>query len=306
MTAFGQLHEHSDPQDFDPEEFRALIYNSPMSTRVRWWRALPDPTFNKTAGQAATATGGAKFIRTEQQQRNFRVLPSGLKTVKRYLQQGQFENSDMSFMFMPDEFLISDHDWVCPIGRVDGGTLSTVNAPVNVYKDYLIRGSVQLPQAGTVSSSARVITGVGTQFTQLNVADVITANKIGAKIVSIASDTTLTIDRDLGVAWNANAYSRGVERLLHDTAVGLDSLADAGTDYVLPSACQIGPDAQTLVWVSAAGSPEIGVTIGVVYRYLPKYLILPDAGTHRRTVDGIGMPWTVVGRLYNPETHRSP
>jgi hypothetical protein len=80
----------------------------------------------------------------------------------------------------------------------------------DVYRLQLIDQSVDIAGAGTVSSSAAVVTGSGTAFLSLfSVGDYIRSGAVGTstlKIVAVADDTHLTLEASPGSAWTAAAY----------------------------------------------------------------------------------------------------
>jgi len=228
-----------DPWESDPEDFRGLIYGAPNSERLRWWRAVPDPTFAPSSASAQTNAGGKKWLHIEQPVGPFRALVGGTRIVARYVPQGEYLSGDITLTTMPDELPLSSHDYIVTMGDVDD-TPAPIDARSMIYKETIRRGSIIVAQAGTIASSGTSVTGRGTQFTLLNPGDILVVARTPlGRIVSILNDTGLILDTPTALAGNAFSVAR--EQLKWDTSVFIDYCVDsAGNSYRFGSDIWLG------------------------------------------------------------------
>lgn len=295
------------PQEFDPEQFRAMLQSHPAAERLRWWRATLDPAYT------GPNTGGnqTKWLREEQTNaREFLALVQGAQVLHRYLPQGALQSGDLVVTTMPDELPLAEEDWIVPIGRlnfgVDTGITSLPDARTFVYRQLLTRGGVEIAGAGTITSSGNAVTGTGTAFTSLfQVGDILRAAGQSFRVTTVSSNTQLTMDGSPSPAWSGNAYVKAVERLLQTPAAWIEEIRDSTKTYVPETDYALASDEATVQWKSAANSPAPGTRYSIRYRHLPRYVVLGDMGLQRHVVRGVRMPQRVIARFWNPESFRS-
>lgn len=293
-------------QDFDPEEFRALVYGHPKSVHLRWFKAFSDPTYNPASGLSNTRAGKSKFLRIEQEVTDVRVLIRDVRAAKRFLPQGgEFLEGDLAMTYLPDEIDPTDHDLIIPLGKRNA-TGDGYETRLLTHKETLVRGADLVDGSGVVSASGATITGVGTAFlTEAAPGDTLAATGGAYRILAIASDTSLTLDFPPAPAWNGNSYQIGGERLLHTPAVRIEDIRTADQIYFPGVDFDLDPNGQRVRWLSPATSPLVGTPFAVSYRFLPRYEAMPDMGVKREAVNGIPLPQTLVLRLVQAESSRS-
>ena len=279
----------------EPEEWRSFVYGHENSQRIRWWQAVIDPTYQRVTGRANPGTGATRWLHEEQDVSRFRAVVSDSRNMKRYMPQGVFEIGDLSLVCMPDEIPVGDHDWVMPMGRQAG------EAWLLQCKEPLVRGSHQDKLAGVVSSSGTTVTGSGTHFlTDFSGVELIEVNKQAVRVVSVASDTVLTVDQAPSPAWAQNSYVRRRELLSYYPAHSVTDLRDAtrryvhGKDFVLL-------DGRNIRWLTV-NSPANGATMSTVYSYYPRYIVVPSMTLGSHGVGHRPQPILVTLRLAKPDT----
>lgn len=290
-------------EQFEPEDFRALIYGAATSQSVRWWRAEIDPSFDPATGIQAASAGKMKWLHTESDVSLYRALISDSSNRKRYFPQGVIEVGDMTIVVMPDEIAIGDHDWVMPIGRANETVTGVTNARLLQHKVTLTRGTRVLIGAGIVSSSGTAVVGSGTTFTTtFNPFDVISAAGTKLRIAAIIDDTHLTLESVPITPWSGNNFSRLYDAFLYYPVWRVDSIVDASTRYVENVDYKLAPDGRSILWLSVTRSPAAGAPLSCVYSYYPKYEVLGDLGTRQHGVGGVRLPQTNLLRLVKPDS----
>jgi len=295
-------------QEFDPEAFRAMIYSHPNGERIRWWKAYLDPAgFTPRAGmtQSGQLAGHEKWLYEEQVNTlNYRALIQGSQTARKFLEVGSVQAGDLVVTTMPDELPIEENDWITPWGRTD--SLDAPDTRTIPMREIIVRGATEQKQTGTVSSSAAVVTGVGTSFlTTFRVGDVFGSGGQELRVSGVTDNTHLTLESSPSPAFNANAYSKFVDLLVYNPVAAIDNIRDAGATYRLGTHFVLSGDKQTIQWLSASVAPAPKTNYSVSYRYYPKYVVMGDAGLKRHVVDGVALPQRVIARLAPPDTYKS-
>lgn len=289
----------SQPQSFDPEEFRSALYASPLAEGLRWWKAAIDPTSNKFTGAYDSAVGKAVWMRTEQSVREFKGVVKGFKVARQMFGTGQIINTDIVVTTMVDEIPIGDHDWIMPVGNLitPGRNYDQDKRTIQI-KCLIVRGSILTEQSGTVSSSGPNVTGVGTTFTiTVQAGDVMNALSVGSVIESVADDTHLTLLSAPATAWSGNKWSKATDNLPYQHGVYIEDAFDADRAYVPGAHYTISDDGGSVQWLSAANSPAPGSRYSVTYRYIPRFVAQPELGVQRHVVNGADLMQTIVCRL---------
>ena len=277
---------------FDPEHFRAAIYRDPEGQRLWHDRATLDPRYDKVAAQPAQGT--SKWVYTRQNTLGYLAQISPADTMRRYIDSGQLETGDVVVTVMPDEINLGDHDLITPLGRTDAP--GNPDAVTLEQKTVLIRGGTLVPQTGTVTNAGPTLTGTGTSFlTTLLPGDIVSCSGQGLRIVSVASDTILTLESAPTAVWNGNKFSKGVDLLERDPQ-GVDDARDLGAVYRPGVDFALSGDQRAVQWRSLA-SPTPGSRYSVVYRYYPKYTVLGDLGSRQHGAGGVPMPRTFHCRM---------
>lgn len=287
----------------EPEEWRAMIRTHPLSQRVRWWRASVDVSFNPRTGMQAATANKTKWIHEEQDTRDFRGVVQDGRVSKRYLQQGEHISGDMTFMSMPDELPVGDHDWIVPIGRaLDMNRNQDIR--LLQYKEAVMRGSVAADGAGTVSAAGTAISGDGTVFLSLfSVGDMIRVLGAVARVAAVIDDTNLTVDQDPDTAWSGNTFEKLTETVSMWPAFELEAVRDSARSYLVGVDVILAEDGRTLRW-RGVNSPAFDAPISLVYKYFPRYQVLADLGMHNAPVHGVPLPQIVQMRLVKQDTHQ--
>jgi hypothetical protein len=288
-------------EDMEPEEFRATIYGCANSQQIRWWRALISPAYNPRSGSADEK---GKWLHEEQVVNRFRAAVSDGRTMKRYLPQGEIQSGDMTIVVMPDEIDLGDHDWVVCLGRSAAAPVPGVppNAPLYGQKEALVRGANVCDLIGNVSSAGAVVTGIGTRFlTDFTEGSLIRAAGRAYRILTIASDSQMTVESPPSPAWYENDFASATESLLWWPVFDIRDLRDAQRTYVPGVDFTLGRDERTIVWRSGLSAPAPGATISAIYRYFPRYQVMGDQGLVNHAVRGVRLPSTFTMRLVRPD-----
>lgn len=300
------------PQQFEPEQFRAMIYASYQGERVRWWQAMQDPSYSQESGVAQTALGKSKWIRNEKYVPMYRAIVQRVHLVRNYYAEGALEDGDIVVTSMPDELPFADHDWILPMGRIDTGITSQPDARTIGQKEIIIRGNTQITQPGMVSTQqghvgVTTVSGTGTSFrSSFVVGDIIQAVNQSYRIVSITDDATLSIEAGPSPYWPGSSYSKMTDTTIFDIIGRIDVIQGAdSTIYVQGRDYNLASDQKTIQWLSSTNSPAAGAQYSIYYHYYPKCEVLRDLGTIRRTVAGTGLPQTVLAKFWRPEVFRS-
>lgn len=304
------------PIFWEPEAFRSMIYSHPESEHVRWWKRTVASTYNHSLGAQSTSdsvTGGAGYqvIDMSAPVAARKVIVAEPQLTRKFGEFGKYESGDLVMVGMPDEFPgIGYSDWILPIGN-NGWTPG--QAPdTRVYRESqsVVRGEVLIPQAGTVVSAGSVVTGTGTAFTSaFAVGDVIVPASnpqpsAGLRITAISSDTSLTVESSPAPAWSGIPYLKGVDTLLYHPVAALDDIRAESTVYA-SSSYQVSADGSAVQWTDPVLSPAPGTRYSVLFRYQPKYVVVPNMGSLGHVVNGSALPFRLVLRLWQPETHRT-
>ncbi len=292
-------------QLFDPELFRAMIYGQVGSQRLRWWRAVIDPTFDRPSGMQNAPAGHEKWLREEQDIAQFCALIQGTQHAWRYLPQGEFETGDLLVTTMPDEIYLGDHDWVVALGKPQAAPGFPQTARLLQYKEPLIRGLRTVAQTGTVSSVGAALTGTGTAFlSTLQAGDVVKALAQSLRVVAVADDTHLTLEAAPSPAWTGNSFVKRVDTLLYWPVGVIEEIRDSTMRYTPGLHYQLGADEKTVQWLSGTVSPAPDAPYSVVYRYFPLYEVQGQQGSDETPMGTAGLPITRTLRLVKPETIR--
>lgn len=288
----------SQPLRAQPERFRAAIYASPFAERIRWWRAYPDPTYEDRQAEAQTATGHEKWLYEEQNVEEYRAIIRSADLRRRYTPPGTLLDSDIIVAFMSDEIRIGDHDLVMPMGRSDGPVPGGVDARLVEIKESVFRAEKRTAQAGTISSSGTVVTGVGTSFaTVLWIGAVIEAAGQKRVVSGITSNTRIAVSSAFSPSLDANKYSLCTDQLQHPNVVEGIAIRDASTVYTEGVDFEVGSDGQAIKWLTAS-CPAPDTYYAAIYRTRPRYIVQFDLGNQSHVVNGVEVYNTVTARLY--------
>lgn len=277
----------------EAQEFRAFIYSDENAQHIRWWRAVVDPAFNRATGKATPQANTVKWLHEEQDVSRFQAIISDARVARRYYPQGSFVLGDLVMMTMPDEIPVDDHDWVCPIGGASG------EARLLRSKEPMIRGARIEAGEGTASSAGNVIVGTGTAFsTFLRHGDILDALGQQLRITSISSDTALLLESAPSPAWSGNSYSRRRDLLTYYPAADIEEIRDADGLYI-PADDFLLVGERTVNW--AGRSPAPGATFSIVYRYYPRYQVVPNMILGSHGIRKLPQPIVATLRLFKPD-----
>lgn len=285
----------------DTADFRASIYRHPASQRIRWFKTAVDPAYNIQGPTAGTLY--SKWLRNEIDVGSYMALVMNANRARQFIPGiGQVEQSDLVLVVLPDQIPLADHDVVIPCGRGAGG-----NAPVSTVftrREVIRRGSTLITQAGIVSSAGAVVTGAGTSFTTIYQAgDIMAVGSQQLRIVSVASNTSLTLEATPNPIFRGNAHAKAVDQTVYAPIAWLDTAQTSGTVYNPGPFSDVwySADQQAIQWFSASNSPAPGVQYSITYRYMPMYEVREDLGLRIRPSTTMAMPQGVVARLWRPE-----
>lgn len=294
------------PLNFDPEQFRWMIYSHPARQHIRWFRAAQNPVFDpaRKFSPTASSTVPDTYVHIEQSTEGVMaiVIVDGIQM--RYGQTGQYQSGSATFIAMPDEIPASTHDWIIPQGNRDIGY---PNYPTFRTTETLKVGVNAIPQTGTITASNTTITGVGTTFTQnFRDGDLIVANNASYACVvsSVVSDTHITVVSGPSISWNAMPFWKAVETLIYQPFTSIDEIRSS-TSAFDPSTYEVSADGMHVQWLSHSTRPAVGTSYSILYRYAPKYVVLPDVATQGIYEMGVGTYLALRLRLWQPETYKT-
>lgn len=292
-----------------PEVYRRYLYAHPGSQHLRWWKAIPSSDYDPHRGQRASSDPTANiaaynYVEQTIPQRMALAYDVDLRTI--YSSQGKLVDGDQYLVSMQDELPVGPYDLVALLGKFPG------ESRTYIHKVTLIRANVLIPQTGTISSSGTTVTGTGTSFqSTLQVGDLIVPSSYpvasALKVIAIASNTSLTLSGTPTPAWTGMNWSKGVDVLPRGLLASFDTVQTDSTVYPTSAykagTVTIGSQSyDTVQWTDPTNSPGPGARYGVIYRYFPKWMVLPDIGMPGPIVNTRPMPQRVVMRLYQPET----
>jgi len=154
---------YSEPSEFDPEEFRAMLRVHPNSEYIRWKQALLNPAYDTRTG-TSNSTNLSKWIWNEVDVSRFTAMIRGLKIARQYFPFGDLKDGDIMVTVMIDEIPIDDHDLVIPMGRISATPSGRPDYRTIQQKQILVRGNSVTKGPGTVSSFSESVIGTGTMF----------------------------------------------------------------------------------------------------------------------------------------------
>lgn len=286
----------------DTADFRQMIYAHPASQIIRYFQTSLDPSYNIQGPTAGTLY--SKWLRSEVDVSMYMALVQNATRARHFIPGiGDVGQGDLVITVLPDQIPLADHDIVIPCGRTVTG--NTPSSTVFTNREVIRRGSTLLPQSGIVSSTTSVVTGVGTTFTStLMPGDIMAVGSQQLRVVSIASDTTLTLESSPVPVFRGNVWAKAVDRLTYPPVAWIDTVAITGYSYVPGPSSDVwfSADQQYVQWFSASNSPAPGVQYSITYRYQPMYEVREDLGLRIRPSTTTDMPQGVVARLWKPET----
>jgi hypothetical protein len=281
--------------DYDPALFASMLRSNHQSECIRWWRAHLDPTYDRRAGVAAD--GGRKWLHVEQNTGDYVAGITGTETQTKFTPQGSWPAGSIMVTTMPDELPIGPEDWICPMGRSGSGAGETLDARAVLHKDLMIRGGTDVPMVGTISASGSSVTGSATTFTTaLQVGDIVKAAGTSLRVSAIGDNTHLTLE-SAAPAWSGIEWARCDDVAARAPMALIEYIADAAGAYTVGVNVATSADGMRVQWLSATASPAPGVRYSIIYRYFPRYVVLPDGVAQRRVVNGRAMPQRVIARL---------
>ena len=312
-----------------PDVQKKAIQTSASATQIYWWRALPDPTWDEGKGKSSFAAAFGAVPSSGSRGQYRRVLQTGFpfiimqdeRVLRRFFQPGTWETGSVAVGFDPDVCALSEHDWIVPkgtgiaphqIGRSDAVPGSGLDTRGFTQKEVVVRGQGQVSGQGTVTITGNAVAGVGTGFLLFFFpGDVLkTATGFLARVVSVASDTTLTLDASPGAApLTGMTYFKGVDRLRYGPVARIISVVDehdfaynvtADVHTAAPSA-NIAPETEGIItWSSPTNSPPPGTRYGVLYDHYTRYVI-SDLGSPGAVIAGVPMLSVVMAALWKPD-----
>lgn len=281
----------------DPAYQRSLIYASPLSERIRWWKAVHDPNNDEAQGKVNTSGGTDKWLREEQDVSTYRAIVGNTKIARKYFPQGDVMEGDIAITTMAGEIGLGDHDWVMPIGVNDTTWRGLPDYRTTEHKEQVVRGGDETVMTGTVSSFGSTVTGTGTDFTQYRAGDVLKAGNQQLVVSTVVSVTQLTTVSGASPALSGNSHKRGRERLQFTPAVYLLRVLTSSRGYTYLTEVSLASDEATLKWIDPSIAPNPGQRISLAYDVRNLYLVQFDLGSDRHVVNGSSMTSTVLCRL---------
>lgn len=287
------------PVQADPAHFRAMLQTHNQVERIRWLRAIPDPSYDASRDEASV--GGGEFIYQEVAGEFKAIVQGGERVLRRYMQLGEIKSGDVTLTFDPDAFDLSPWDRVIPYGRAD----SPAGIPamrLQTEKQVLRRGSFTLDGGGTITftDDSVAVVGSGTAFTSFfNVGDLLGTSGEVRRISSILNDTNLQMEAALPFSAQDAAYQLNYDRLRYTPAAEVTLVTDGTHIYLFNVDFVLDPAGEVLQWIGA-NQPEPNAGYSVIYRYLPSYQVL-NFDTTRARIQGQSLPRTMVARLWTPD-----
>lgn len=304
--------DFSPSRSFVPTLHRSWLPNAANAIQFLWYRAFPDLSYVAETGTADTQAGKGQWVRVKQPGVYWCLMDTDERAVKRYLPSGTYEIGTISVAFDPSVTPLSLYDWIVPLGQ--DGQFSRPQpglAPrgrTRAYKERIVRGSGRTPGAGTVSTLGAVVTGAGTAFTTfLRAGDILAIGDFLARIVSVASDTALTLETATPMAFIGIGYAKGTDPLSYPPVAAVGDVRSAAREFVFGHDFAVHsefPDVlspDTVQWLSAAASPAAGEPYSIAYDYLPRYE-LTDYGQNAPVVGGVPLLSSAAASLWKPQT----
>ena len=297
---------------FVPALGLSRLATSPNSIQFVWFRAYPDLSYVAASGSEDTPHGKGQWIRHRMPGLYWGIFDNDERTVKRYLASGTFESGTVSLAFDPAASPLSLYDWFVPLGQ-DGQFYHPQPglAPRQrtlAYKEVIVRGSGRVAGAGTLSTAGTAVTGQGTAFLSfLRPGDILAVAGFAARVVSVATDLTLTLDAAPPVNFTGIGYAKGTDPLSYPPVAAVDDVRSASRPFVFGYDLAVASDfpntltGDTVQWLSASNSPAPGEAYSISYRYLPRYEIT-DYGSKAPVVNGQALLSVTVASLWKPQT----
>ena len=303
---------------FVPSLSVSRLYTSPNAVQFAWYRAIPDPTFDKEAGAIDSAAGRGEYLRELQPGTFWCILDDSSSILKRYMPQGTWESGTVAVSYDPAVTPLSVYDWIVPMAQ--DGLIPSVPAPgvpllpaanvkarTYVAKETIVRGAVQRVGTGTVTTSGTNVTGVGTTFsTSFAVGDILAISQFAARIIAIADNAHLTLDvppphNFIGIGYcicsDVLTYSP-VARVSLVRSQSTSFLPD--TDFTVTSGFPAALLGDTIHWLSPTRSPAPGERYSVIYDYVARYE-LTGLGSKPPIVGGASLLASQVASLWKPQ-----
>lgn len=294
------------------------LYTSPDAVQFAWYRAFPNPSYNKASGVSEEGHGEGEYTREYQPGVYWCLLSDAPGVLKRYMPNGEWETGTVAIGFDPAVSALSEYDWIVPMsqdGLFPSSTAPATSTPLLpadpvaartfVQKETLVRGARREEGAGTISTSGSAVTGIGTAFLSfLTEGDVLVVGKFAARVVSLASDTHLTLDAAPPAAFIGRGYQRGRECPTYPPVARVESIRgrrvyEPGTDFIAVSPFPLALTGDYIQWL-ATDSPAPGERYGITYDYIARYE-MTDMGDHPPVVQGKSLLITTVANLWKPQ-----
>lgn len=296
-----------------PAMHKARLATAPTATRVRWWKALIDPSYNARSGVSVfDSTRVGKFRRTEVTGEHWCII-EGEKLLRRYFQPGTWEQGSIAVLFDPEETALSEYDWIVHtgMGQVGNGqdaplSPSVIDTRTFTQIQVVVRGETSKDLSGTVSIVGDVVTGIGTSFTtDFSPAQILTlADDRQFVVLSVQNDVSLTLTAPVTPGVSGMAYGKGLDSLLYGPLAKIDDVLSVNASFQVGIDCRIDSTQENIEWLSPLTCPLPGERYSVRYSYLPRYVI-STLGEKGPVVNGHPSLTLAMANLWKPEHHDS-
>lgn len=270
-----------------PERFASMLASHPARTRLRWFRAMPEPSYDFEAGAFDQAAGSGVYREEVVEAReHWAVVDTADRFAKQMGMVGQIPVGKLMCLTMNDQIPLAEGDEVVVLGQsITRGVPDGAKRP---FQRTLVRGNTIEVRQGTISITGREVVGVGTKFLADTTAGTTILRCLGmtAPVASVQDDTHLTLGATFPQDVTGQAWERMEDVLPEWPAVRLQALRSRLGNLPL-SAVKISEYGDRLEWLDPSVTPVAGERFSIRYDYLPRYLV--------REVGGYSVPPSVQG-----------